>query len=128
MRASLSALFAVGAAAAATSGADLGTWKLMSISTGCKFGRCFTSYVVSGDELTVDGVTYPAFAARCKTMGSCSNALEGSTIASKSDAETGKLVITQTVVKDGKEKTVTATADWDESSEVYVEAPVVSVS
>ncbi|KAI1130120.1 hypothetical protein F5Y10DRAFT_236687 [Nemania abortiva] len=128
MRASLSALFAVGAAAAATSGADLGAWKLMSISTGCKFGRCFTSYVVSGDELTVDGVTFPSFAARCKTLGSCSNAVEGSVIASTADPETGKLLITQTVTVDGKEKTATAAADWDESSEVYIEAPVVSIS
>ncbi|KAI0110840.1 hypothetical protein GGR51DRAFT_557841 [Nemania sp. FL0031] len=128
MRASLSAVFAVGAAAAATSATDLGAWKLMSIATGCKFGRCFTSYVVSGDELTVDGVTFPAFAARCKTLGSCSNALEGSVIASKTDAETGKLFITQTVTTDGVEKVVTAVADWDESTEVYVEAPVVSIS
>ncbi|KAI0471286.1 hypothetical protein F4859DRAFT_515507 [Xylaria cf. heliscus] len=124
MRASLSAVFAVGAAAAASSGADLGTWKLMSISTGCKFGRCFTSYVVSGDEAVVNGVTYPAFAARCKTLGSCSNAVEGSTIDSHADAVTGKITITQTVGKAVR----TATADWDESSEVYIEVPVVSTS
>ncbi|KAI8945044.1 hypothetical protein F4801DRAFT_151593 [Xylaria longipes] len=124
MRVSLTAVFAVGAAAAASSGADLGTWKLMSIATGCKFGRCFTSYVVSGDEAVVDGVTYPAFAARCKTLGSCSNAIEGSDIASKADPETGKLTITQTVGKAVR----TASADWDESSEVYLEVPVVSTS
>ncbi|KAJ2974130.1 hypothetical protein NUW58_g8755 [Xylaria curta] len=64
----------------------------------------------------------------CKTLGSCSNALEGSAIASHADPETGKLTITQTVTKDGKDKVVTASADWDESTEVYVEAPVISVS
>ncbi|GAW19792.1 hypothetical protein ANO14919_092830 [Xylariales sp. No.14919] len=126
MRASLSALFAVGAAAAAT--ADLATWKVMSINTGCKFGRCFTSYVVSGDEFTADGVTFPAFAARCKTLGSCSNALEGSVIASATDATTGLLTITQTVTKSGVEKVATANLDWDESSEVYMEAAVSSVA
>lgn len=123
MRVSVAALFAVGAAAAT---ADLGSWKIMSTATGCKFGRCFTNYVVSGDELTVDGVTFPAFAARCKTLGSCTNALEGSTIASK--ATDGKLTLTQTVIKNGVEKVATATADWDESTEVYVEAPVLSIS
>ncbi|KAH8161512.1 hypothetical protein CIB48_g6723 [Xylaria polymorpha] len=124
MRVSFAAVFAVGAAAASSSVADLGSWKLMSIATGCKFGRCFTSYVVSGDEAVVDGVTYPAFAARCKTLGSCSNAIDGSTIASQVDALTGKLTITQTVGKAVR----TAIADWDESSEVYLEVPVVSTS
>ncbi|GAP85833.1 hypothetical protein SAMD00023353_1401270 [Rosellinia necatrix] len=115
-------LFAVGAAAATTSVADLGSWKIMSIATGCKFGRCFTSYVVSGDEVTVDGVTFPSFAARCKTLGSCTNALEGSSISSK--AEDGKLTVTQTAGG----KTLTAIADWDETTETYVEAPIISVS
>ncbi|KAI0206756.1 hypothetical protein F4808DRAFT_405249 [Astrocystis sublimbata] len=119
-----SALFAVGAAAAATSGSDLGSYKLMSIATGCKFGRCFTSYVVSGEEAVVDGVTYPAFAARCKTMGGCTNALKGSEISSVANTETGLLTITQTVGKSVRK----ATTEWDESSEVYLDLPVISVS
>ncbi|KAI0526680.1 hypothetical protein F5B22DRAFT_641820 [Xylaria bambusicola] len=116
MRASFATLFAVaGAAAAADS-----TWKLMSTSTGCKFGRCFTSYVVSGEEFTADGVTFPAFAARCKTMSSCTNAVEGSVI--DSIAADGVLTITQTVVDNGVKKSAKAVLDWDESSEVYLEA------
>ncbi|KAF2967642.1 hypothetical protein GQX73_g5919 [Xylaria multiplex] len=125
MRVSVSALLAVGAAAVAS--AELASWKVMSISTGCKFGRCFTSYVVSGDEFTADGVTFPAFAARCKTLGSCANALEGSVIASATDATTGLLTITQTVTKDGVKKVATSNLDWDESSEVFMVAPVTSV-
>ena len=64
MRFSVAALFAVGASAAAADG------MLMSTSTGRKFGRCFTSYVVSGDEFTADGVTFPAFAARVSIYSS----------------------------------------------------------
>ncbi|KAI1359629.1 hypothetical protein F5Y08DRAFT_319161 [Xylaria arbuscula] len=114
MRFSAAALFAVGASAAA---AD---WKLMSTSTGCKFGRCFTSYVVSGDEFTADGVTFPAFAARCKTLSGCTNAADGSVI--DASATENALTISQTVVSNGVKKVASAVYEWDESSEVFLTA------
>ncbi|KAI1109351.1 hypothetical protein F5Y14DRAFT_432721 [Nemania sp. NC0429] len=92
---------------------DSAIWYAITENASCNLFGCNAYYYIFGPPNTVPGA--PAFAARCYSVGGCTNTVAGSDVHAtilSLGADRGPLTITQTFTVGSKTTTLTGVSDW----------------